>query len=174
MRWTPSPVRVHLLEPLFLTCVCLYAANTWFAGHYTSALPFFRNHFNDLLLVPCALPPLLAILSLLGIRRECGAASGREILLCLLVWSLAFEVLGPRLFDHTTGDLYDIIAYWTGGGCAWLYWKSPRRRRALHGSATTSGGSPTYRCRSRGPGRPHHQGATEACCSPCTADERHH
>jgi len=146
-------MRARLLEPLFITSVCLYTANTRLVGHLTSASPFFRNHFNDPLLVPCALPPLLCLVSLLGVRKDRRDASGFEVILCLLVWSAMFEVLGPSMFQAATGDFRDIAAYWVGGGGSWLYWRCSRRRKALSTSAVASGSSLTGRSSRPRPGR---------------------
>jgi hypothetical protein len=45
-----------------------------------------------------------------------------EISSHLLLWSLLFEVIGPRLMPHATGDWVDIVCYWLGGLIAWVWW----------------------------------------------------
>jgi hypothetical protein len=37
-----------------------------------------------------------------------------------------FEVLGPHLMRHVTGDPWDVVAYAVGGGLAYLWWHRDR------------------------------------------------
>ena len=56
-------------DPLFLGCCALYVANRWLVKpHFPSAV--FHDWCNDLLLIPCALPPLLLVHCWLGLRRR--------------------------------------------------------------------------------------------------------
>jgi hypothetical protein len=45
-----------------------------------------------------------------------------EIALYLVVWSILFEVIGPRIMPWTVGDPWDVAAYVTGGILAGLWW----------------------------------------------------
>jgi len=112
-------------DGLFLTACLLYAVNRWgIAPHTDSA--FLRGHFNDLLLIPCALPLLLLFQRLLGLRTHDGMPSVREITLYLAVWSLLFEVIGPHVMRGATGDPWDVVAYLVGGITAGLWWHRHR------------------------------------------------
>ncbi|MEI7774736.1 MAG: hypothetical protein WCK17_08155 [Verrucomicrobiota bacterium] len=52
----------YLADPLFLGAVMLYALNRWWwKPRFGDAFPFLHDHFNDCLLIPVALPPLLWI-----------------------------------------------------------------------------------------------------------------
>jgi hypothetical protein len=118
----------YLRDPVFLGALALFALNSlWLRDAIPS--PFLRHHFNDLLLIPCALPPLLRIHACLGLRRAADFPSMPEIAGHLLVWSLLFEIAGPRLTAHATGDALDILYYWSGGAVAWALWNlNPRNQ----------------------------------------------
>ena len=45
-----------------------------------------------------------------------------------LLWSLLFEVAGPHLASHSTGDPLDVLCYWIGGLLAWGAWSGLGRR----------------------------------------------
>ena len=48
----------YLRDRLFLTACALYALNRWGLKPRVHSA-FLHDHFDDLLLIPCALPPLL-------------------------------------------------------------------------------------------------------------------
>lgn len=111
----------YLRDRLFLLCCALYSLNRWLIKpHVHSA--FFRNHFNDLLLIPCALPPVLLAQRRLGLRANDGMPTSVEIALHLVVWSILFEVAGPHIFRWAVGDPRDVLAYAAGGVLAGLWW----------------------------------------------------
>ena len=123
----------YLRDQLFLSSCALYAGNRWlFKPHVRSA--FLHNHFNDLLLIPCALPPLLWIQRTLNLRDNDNSPSAGEIALYVTVWSILFEVIGPRVMPHAVGDVYDVVAYVVGGVLAGMWW----HRSALHRLATVA------------------------------------
>ena len=89
-------------DGLFLIACLLYAVNRWgFVPHTHSA--FLRGHFNDLLLIPCALPLLLLFQRRLGLRTDDRMPTAWEVTLYLAVWSLLFEVIGPHIIRRATG-----------------------------------------------------------------------
>ncbi len=83
--------------------------------------PFLRGQFNDLLLIPAALPVVLWVQRLLQVRSHDAPPLWSEIILHLAVWSVLFEALGPRWMP-VTGDFLDVLAYWTGGIIAGCWW----------------------------------------------------
>lgn len=116
----------YLRDGLFLLACSLYAINRCgVSPHAHSA--FLRGHFNDLLLMPCALPPLLLLQRRLKLRTHDRMPSAGEIALYLAVWSILFEVIGPHIMRRATGDPWDVAAYVAGGIVAGLWWN----RRAL-------------------------------------------
>lgn len=118
----------YLRDPVFLGALALFALNNLLLRHAFPS-PFLRHHFNDLLLIPCALPLLLRVHVQLGLRRATDFPSLAEIAGHLLVWSLLFEIAGPRLTAHATSDALDILCYWSGGAVAWALWNlSPRNQ----------------------------------------------
>ena len=120
---------LYLRDGLFLVSCLLYALNRWLLKpHLHNA--FLHDHFDDLLLMPCSLPPLLWLQRRLRLRTEDEAPTFGEITLYLVVWSILFELIGPHLVRRATGDPWDVVAYAVGGLLAGLWWQ---RGRFLHG-----------------------------------------
>jgi hypothetical protein len=114
----------YLGDGLFQLSSFLYALNRWIVKpHVHSA--FMRNHFNDLLLMPCALPPLLLIQRWLRLRTHDSPPTPGEIVLYCSLWSVLFEAIGPHLVTRATGDLRDVVAYAVGAVGAALWWHRP-------------------------------------------------
>lgn len=108
-------------DGLFLGACSLYALNRWVIS---SRVPnaFLRGQFNDLLLIPCALPLLLLLQRWLKLRLHDQPPQAGEIALHLVIWSFLFEVVGPHLVHQATGDLRDVAAYVAGGIFGWWWW----------------------------------------------------
>jgi hypothetical protein len=117
-------------DGLFLLTCSLYAVNRWLVKPRVHS-PFLHDHFNDLLLIPCALPPFLLLLRWLKLRIHDQVPTPGEIVLYLVVWSVLFEVIGPHIIKNVTGDPWDAVAYAIGGILAGLWWHRRRlfRRR---------------------------------------------
>ena len=109
-------------DPLFLIGCALYAMNRWLIKPNVEAA-LFDNWFNDALLIPCALPVMLLVHRWLGLRRHDLPPSGTEICGHVAGWAALFEVIGPWIFPHTTGDAADVVAYATGAAAAWWWWR---------------------------------------------------
>ena len=116
----------YLSDPLFLVTCSLYALNRWVLKPHIPS-PFLHNHFNDVLLIPCALPPLLWMQRRLRLRQHDQLPTPGEIALYLAVWSVLFEVIGPHIIPWAVGDPWDVVAYVVGGILAGLWW----HRRAV-------------------------------------------
>jgi hypothetical protein len=115
----------YLRDGPFLIGCSLYVINRWgLKPHVHSA--FLHDHFNDLLLIPCALPPLLWVHRLLRIRSKESPPTFFEIMLHVAIWSVLFEVIGPHIIRRATGDFWDAIAYLIGGMAAGLWWNRNR------------------------------------------------
>lgn len=111
-------------DGLFLLSCLLYAINRWGVSPHTHSA-FLSGHFNDLLLIPCALPLLLLFQRRLGLRTHDRMPTAWEVTLYLAVWSLLFEVIGPHVIRRATGDPWDVVAYVFGGIVATLWWHRP-------------------------------------------------
>ena len=124
----------YLLDPLFVFAVSAYALNRCV---FRPALPqtevFMRGYFNDLLLIPAALPPLLLLHRKLGLRLHDRPPALAEISLHLLIWSIYLEIIGPPLYGIGTPDLWDAAAYTVGGLLAWAAWLRLYPRHATQG-----------------------------------------
>lgn len=117
-------------DPLFAICCGLYALNRFYLKpHFHSA--FLRSHFNDLLLIPCALPLVLLFQRWLGLREGDAMPNLTEIGFHLAIWCVLFEVIGPRIWPHAVGDAWDVAAYCVGGIVAAAWWnRAALRNRA--------------------------------------------
>lgn len=124
----------YLRDGLFLTACLLYALNRWgLKPRIHSA--FLHDHFDDVLLIPCALPPLLLMEKWLRLRPHDQPPLPGEIVLNLVIWSILFEVIGPHIFPHAVGDPWDVVSYFAGGIFAgfWWHWRYPSPRPASPG-----------------------------------------
>jgi hypothetical protein len=90
------------------------------------AWPFLHSYFNDVLLIACALPPVLWVHRKLGLRVHDRPPTRGEIGLHVLVWSVVCELVGPR-FKWGIGDGRDIIAYVAGAVVADAIWRGRYR-----------------------------------------------
>jgi hypothetical protein len=111
----------YLADPLFVLCCSLYALNRW-AVKPRIHNSFLHGYFNDVLLIPCALPPLLFMQRWLRLRLHDSPPTPSEIALYVVVWSILFEVIGPRIMPWTVGDVWDVAAYSVGGILAGVWW----------------------------------------------------
>ena len=117
-------------DPLFVLACAAYAVNRWLVKPYVHA-GFIHSYFNDLWLIPCALPLLLWLHRRLGLRKHDQAPAISEIALHLAFWSCLFEWIGPHFVKHTTGDPLDALAYAAGAAIAGLWWHRERWTLAL-------------------------------------------
>jgi len=115
----------YALEPLSLAACVLYAANRWLVKPHVAS-PFLRGHFNDLLLIPCALPIVLWLQRRLGLRAHDELPTMAEVALHLAVWTLIAEWIGPHFFHRGVSDGWDVAAYAAGAAGAVFAWRSPR------------------------------------------------
>jgi ubiquinone/menaquinone biosynthesis C-methylase UbiE len=122
----------YVFDPLFLVCCALYAANRWLIKPHCH-VAFFHNWFNDVLLIPCALPPLLLVHRWWRLRGHDQPPTLAEVSAHVLGWSVLFEVIGPRLMP-TTGDPWDAVAYAGGGAAAFFCWRSCYNRSDTTGA----------------------------------------
>lgn len=111
----------YVLDPLFVACCALYALNRWEIKPHTQ-VTFFHSWFNDVLLIPCALPPILMLHRWLGLRDHDRPPTALEVGGHWLGWSLLFEVICPRFMPHTIGDPWDVVAYGAGAIVAYVWW----------------------------------------------------
>lgn len=114
--WTNAP---------FVAACMAYALNRWLLKPRL-ALPFLHNHFDDLVLIPCALPPLLWLHRKLGMRAHDDQPTLAEITGHLVFWSFFMEILGPHLVKRAVGDPLDMLAYAVGAMMAGLWWHRHR------------------------------------------------
>ena len=118
----------YLTDPLFLVCCGLYGLNRWVLKPHLH-LVFLRSWFNDLLLVPCAVPIVFWLFRRMDLRRVDDPPRLSELCWILVVWSLLFEWIGPSLVARATSDWRDVIMYWMGGLFAWGFWRLRLRTR---------------------------------------------
>lgn len=117
----------YALDPLCVSACALYAVNRFGVKPHVGS-EFLRGHFNDLLLIPAALPFVLWINRRLGWRPHDAPPNAREIALHTALWALICEGIGPRWFQQGTADWCDVVAYATGAVIAWMLW-NPKSAR---------------------------------------------
>ncbi|MDB6116252.1 MAG: hypothetical protein JWO08_33 [Verrucomicrobiaceae bacterium] len=120
--WTNAP---------FLLGCCAYVINRWLVVPHVGP-GFLRSHFDDLWLIPCALPPLLWLHRQCGLRSHDQAPQPGEIIGHLIFWSLLLEGIGPRFVHPSTGDAWDVGSYAAGALASGLWW---HRQRFMPSSA---------------------------------------
>ena len=109
-------------DSLFLIAGAAYATNRWLVPAAVQA-PWWHDHFADLLLIPVGLPVWLWLERRIGWRRDDGMPRWREIAFLLVIWTVAAELIAPRLFLQATGDGWDGAAYAGGAVVAGLLWQ---------------------------------------------------
>jgi len=117
----------YLRDRLFLAAAAGYGLNRWLLKPLIPS-PFLRGHFNDLLLIPAALPVVLCVQRFLGLRKHDLPPSWSEMVLHLVVWSVVCEFIGPFWLHHGTADLWDLVAYALGGVAACHWWNRPAQK----------------------------------------------
>lgn len=119
----------YALDPLCLLGSVLYALNRWGLKPRVHS-EFLHGQFNDLLLIPCALPIVLWLQRRLGLRHHDDVPTAEEIIFHLIVWSILFEIIGPHLV-RVTGDPLDVLVYVAGGLAAGLWWHQTARQQPV-------------------------------------------
>ncbi len=79
-----------------------------------------RGYFSDVLALIVCIPIFINIQILFGTRRVYRVHFW-EIGLYLLIFSLVYEYLYPKIWDESTADLYDVVAYALGGIILWAF-----------------------------------------------------
>ena len=123
------PRFTYLRDPAFLAGCALYALNRWVFKPLCPG-PFLHGYFNDLWLIPCALPAVLWVHRQLGLRSHDAMPRPAEIALHLVTWSVICEAIGPALVRGACGDPWDVAAYAAGAVLAGLWWNRPQRQAA--------------------------------------------
>ena len=127
----------YLLDPLFLACLVLYVVNRW-ALKPVSSHWLLHGYLNDLICIPFWVPIMLFALRALGLRRDDAIPRASEVLIPLIIWSVAFELILPRVGpfrEFAVSDPADIFCYTVGACAASLFWSYWYRQPA---SAVTS------------------------------------
>ena len=118
----------YALDPVFLASTLLYVLNrTWLASRSGGAAPFLTDHFDDVLLIPCALPLLLWLQRWARLRTHDLPPTVGEIAGALALWAVLFEFVFPRLLGRGVGDPLDVVAYAGGALLAGSVWALSHR-----------------------------------------------
>jgi hypothetical protein len=124
----------YLRDRLFQISLAAYAFNRlvmlphWgglLHSHLHWAWPFLHSHFDDLLLMPAALPVVLWIQRLTGLRQHDRPPSWLEMLFHLTIWSVLCKIIGPLYVHIGVADPWDVLFFAAGGMAACLWWNRP-------------------------------------------------
>jgi len=83
---------------------------------------FLHSHFDDLLLIPVALPVMLWIQRIIGLRQDDLPPRWSEMFLHLAAWAVMCKFTGPLWLHIGTPDLWDLPVFAMGGIIACLWW----------------------------------------------------
>jgi ubiquinone/menaquinone biosynthesis C-methylase UbiE len=133
----------YVFDPLCLLCCLLYAVNRWLIKPHCH-IEFFHSWFNDTLLIPCALPPLLLMQRWLGLRAHDRPPTAGEVAGHVIGWSVLFEWIGPHILP-TIGDPWDAVSYAVGGAVAYVWWRWVERWTVTSKPANFDWMAPHYR-----------------------------
>lgn len=111
----------YAADALCLGACALYALNRGLLKAHIPS-PFLHGYFNDVLLIPCALPCVLWLQRRLGLRTHDAPPDAREVALHFAVWAIVAEGIAPHL-TRATGDWRDVLAYAAGAGAAFVWWQ---------------------------------------------------
>jgi hypothetical protein len=124
----------YLHDRLFIVSLAAYAVNRLvvlphLAGsvraHLPWGWPFLHSHFDDLLLLPAALPVVLWIHRRTGLRPHDAPPGWREMFLHLAVWSVMCKIVGPYYCHIGVADPWDVLFFALGGVAACAWWRRP-------------------------------------------------
>ena len=111
----------YAFDPLCLSACFLYCANRWLIKP-VCGWPYIHQHFDDLLLIPAALPIILGLQRRLKLRNHDRPPTVTEIFGHFLIWSIISEWLGPAIFSGPVSDTLDVLAYAMGAVVAGVWW----------------------------------------------------
>ena len=124
----------YLQDRLFQISLAVYALNRLVLkshlgflnhSHLHFVWSFSHSHLDDLLLMPAALPVMLWVQRLLGLRKHDFAPSWPEMWSHLVIWSVMCKLVGPVLLHIGTPDPWDVAAFVFGGIAACYWWHRP-------------------------------------------------
>ena len=114
----------YLRDKLFLASCAAYTLNRCLLVPLSDST-FLHSYFDDLLLIPCALPVMMWVYRVTGLKTDDLHPGSRDILFHLVIWSVVCEWIGPRFVSSATADTWDVAAYAGGGVAAWIVWLQP-------------------------------------------------
>jgi len=115
------------LDPLCLLACFIYAVNRWYLKPHFAG-EFIHGHLNDLLVIPAALPIILWVQRLCGVRKDDQFPTVSEIAFHWLVWSIVCEGISPLFMPWSIADWQDVLDYGISGvvaGFVWEWMKTP-------------------------------------------------
>ena len=142
----PCPFR-YLADPLCIASLCIYTINRYVLKPHHIGSWFTHGYLNDVLCLPLFVPIPLYIQHIIGLRTHAAYPRPWEIFQSWAAFTLVFQVVIPRYpkMFITAGDPWDILAYFTGGIIAGVYWSITAGtfsyRRSLHLQPIQHGGS---------------------------------
>jgi len=109
-------------DPICLGAIAIYIGYRWLIP-VAGQTSFWSGHFADVLLIPAGLPLWLFLERRIGWRSDDQMPRWREIAFALVTWTVAAELIAPRMFSQATGDAWDAVAYACGAAIAGLLWQ---------------------------------------------------
>ncbi|MDX5348585.1 MAG: hypothetical protein LPJ89_02455 [Hymenobacteraceae bacterium] len=119
-NYTTGRLSLHLLQnKALLFCLVLYA------GYYVCSRlglqhPVLTNYLNDVLCMPLVLSAALLYQRIITYRNAAYVFTGYHVIVAVVYYAVAFELVLPQFMPRYTADFYDVVAYAAGG---WLYYR---------------------------------------------------
>ena len=132
----------YLADRLMQLALAAYALNRFAVlPHLAGFLPrrapwlwqFLHSHFDDFLMMPAALPVVLWLQRLTGLRRHDQPPGWLEMFAHLAVWTVMAKIVGPFWLHHGAADVWDVPFFAAGGVLACLWWRRHPQPRPLAG-----------------------------------------
>lgn len=124
----------YLRDRLFWISLTTYAINRLLIRpHFGPSLnahshwlwEFSHSHLDDCLLIPAALPVVLWLQRLIGLRNHDQPPGWGEMFGHLAIWSVMCKFVGPHWLHIGVADPWDLVAFAMGGIAACLWWHRP-------------------------------------------------
>ena len=116
---------LYLRDPLFLATLIVYVVNREVLKPQLG-WTFCTDYLNDCICIPFLVPVMLWLARAMRLRRTDEAPLAHEILIPLIVWSMAFEVVLPVLPEFrgiAVADPMDVACYCLGAMLGAVFWR---------------------------------------------------
>lgn len=113
----------YLHEPFFVAAAAAYVLLRAVAWRFGRPIGWVPGQQADVLLLPVGVPLWLWLERRVGWRQHDERPTVAEVGFLLGIWSVAAELIAPRLVRGPVADPRDVLAYLLGGVACLLVWR---------------------------------------------------